>query len=133
MSIAQEFLEKWNFNKCIGAIDGKHVLIRPPPNTGSYYFNYKHTFSIVLLAIIDADYRFIYTDVGCNGRISDGGVFKNCSLYRALEEKHLNIPKEAQLPGTDQTFPFVIVADDAFPLKDYILKPYSRNDLTPEK
>ena len=133
MSIAQEFLEKWNFNNCIGAIDGKHVLIRPPQNTGSYYFNYKHTFSIVLLAIIDADYRFIYTDVGCNGRISDGGVFKNCSLYRALEEKRLNIPKEAQLPGTDQTFPFVIVADDAFPLKDYILKPYSRNDLTPKK
>ena len=60
-------------------------------------------------------------------------MFKNCSLYRALEEKCLNIPKEAQLPGTDQTFPFVIVVDDAFPLKDYILKPYSRNDLTPEK
>ena len=39
MSVAQEFLEKWNFNNCLGAIDGKHVLIRPPPNSGSYYFN----------------------------------------------------------------------------------------------
>ena len=102
MSIAHKFLEKWNFNNCIGAIDGKHVLIRPPPNTGSYYFNYKHTFSIVLLAIVDADYRFIYTEVGCNGRISDGGVFKNCNLYR------LNIPKEAQLPGTEQSFPLLL-------------------------
>ena len=103
-------LEKWNFNNCLGTIDGKLVLIRPPPNSGSYYFNYKHTFSVVLLAIVDADYRFIYTDVGCNGRISDGGcngrisdggVFKNCSLYRALEEKRLNIPEETLLPGTE--------------------------------
>ena len=120
-------------NNCIGAMDGKHVLIRPPPNTGSYYFNYKHSFSSVLLAIVDADYRFIYTDVGCNGWISDGGVFKNCSLYRVLEEKQLSIPKETQLPGTEQTFPFVIVADDAFPLRDYIMKPYSQNGLTVDK
>ena len=112
-----EFLEKWNFNNCIGAMDGKHVLIQPPPNSGSYYFNYKHTFSIVLQTVADANNRFIYTDVGCNGRISDGGVFKNCNLYHALEQNSLNIPKESALPGTEQAFPFVIVADDAFPLK----------------
>ena len=114
-------------------MDGKHVLIQPPPNSGSYYFNYKHTFSIVLLAIADANYKFIYTDVGCNGRISDGGVFKNCNLYHALEQNSLNIPKESTLPGTEQAFPFVIVADDAFPLKQYLMKPYSQQGLTPEK
>ena len=133
--IARKFLEKWNFNNCIGAMDGKHVLIRPPPNSGSYYFNYKHSFSIVLLAIVDANYKFIYTDIGCNGRISDGGVFKNCSLYHALEHKtlHTCIPKASPLPGSNQAFPFVLVADDAFPLKDYIMKPYSQHGLTAEK
>ena len=132
-SIAKEFTEKWNFNNCIGAMDGKHVLINPPANSGSYYFNYKHSFSTVLLAIVDADYKFIYTDVGCNGRVSDGGVFKNCNLYRALEEKQLNIPNPTVLPGTQNQFPFVIVADDAFPLKDYILKPYSQRSLNQER
>lgn len=69
--------------------------------------------------------------MGCNGRIPDGGVFKNCSLYHV--EKHLNIPKETMLPGTKLNFPFVVVADDTFPLKEYIVKPYSQTDLTRER
>ena len=131
--IANEFAERWNFSNCIGAMDGKHIAIRPPPNTGSYYFNYKGFFSIVLLAVVDADYQFTYIDVGCNGRISDGGVFKNCSLNRALEENTLNIPSNCQLPGTDVCVPYALVADDAFPLKRYILKPYSQRNLTRTK
>ena len=87
----------------------------------------------MLLAIVDADYKFIYADIGCNGGISDGGVFRNCNLYRALEEKRLNIPNPTKLPGTQSLFPYVIVTDDAFPLKDYILKPYSQSGLTQER
>ena len=65
--------------------------------------------------------------------MSDGGVFKNCNLYQALEKQQLNIPQPTTLPGTQILFPFVIVADDAFPLKDYILKPYSQRGLTRER
>ena len=75
-------------------MDGKHILKQPPPNSGSYYFNYKQRFSIVLLAIVDANYNFLYVDNGCNGRISDGGVFKNSTLYTALEENSLNYPTQ---------------------------------------
>lgn len=28
LNIAQQFEEKWQFNHCIGAIDGKHVVIQ---------------------------------------------------------------------------------------------------------
>ena len=114
-------------------MDGKHIMIQPPSNTGSYYFNYKQRFSIVLLAIVDANYNFTYIDVGCNGRISDGGVFKNSNLFRALEENSLNMPKMDILPFTEINFPYFIVADEAFPLKEYILKPYSQRGLTLER
>lgn len=88
-------------------------------------FNYKHTFSIVLLALADANYKLLYIDVGCKGRISDGGVFSRSSLYGAIERNLLNIPPPQCLPGTSIKTPYVIVADDAFALKTYMMKPYS--------
>ena len=111
-------------------MDGKHILIRPPPNTGSYYYNYKHTFSIVLLAVVDANYKFLYVDVGCNGRVSDGGVFKNSNLSAALEHNTLDIPSPEPLPGEEFKLPYMLVADDAFPLKENIQKPFGQTGLT---
>ena len=72
-------------------------------------------------------------DIGCNGRISDGGVFRKCSLSKALEEKSLNIPAPRTLPGRSDLIPYMLVADEAFPLKEYIMKLYSQRNLTTEK
>lgn len=128
LRIAEAFNNKWNFPHCLGAIDGKHVVMQAPCNSGSMYYNYKGTHSIVLLAVVDAHYKFIYVDVGCNGRISDGGVFRNCSLYQKLEERSLYLPEEVPLPNREMKVPYCFVADDAFAMKPYILKPYPHRD-----
>ncbi|XP_076243324.1 uncharacterized protein LOC143184746 [Calliopsis andreniformis] len=52
-SIANYFQTLWQFNNCLGAIDGKHVQIVKSANSNSYFYNYKGTFSVVMLAIVN--------------------------------------------------------------------------------
>lgn len=122
--IANEYWTQWNFPNCIGTLDGKHVVIEAPANSGSLYFNYKKTFSVVLLALVDANYRFIWVDVGSYGKNSDSGIFTNSKLCKYLDEEQLNVPEDAALPGTNVLAPYVIVGDEAFPLKRNLMRPY---------
>lgn len=73
---------------------------------------------------MDARYKFIIVDIGSYGRNSDGGIFAHSSLGRRLENGTFNIPNGKYLPHTTLTAPYVIVGDEAFPLKTYLLRPY---------
>ena len=86
-----------------------------------------------MMALVDADYKFIYCDVGCNGRISDGGVFGGCSLDEAMQKKTANIPQPQPAPGDERPISYFMVADEAFPLRETILKPYPHRSLEVEK
>ena len=71
---------------------------------GSEYFNYKGTQSIVLMAMVDANSRIVYVDIGCNGRVSDGGVLRDSKLGRAMfgddtSNVMMNVPLPVPLPG----------------------------------
>lgn len=89
-SISYDFFNIWNFPNCLGAIDGKHVNIQAPNNSGSLYYNYKSFFSTVLLAVVDAKYRFVVVDVVSYGRNSDGGILQNSKFGKNLNNNKLN-------------------------------------------
>ncbi|XP_011868296.1 PREDICTED: uncharacterized protein LOC105562239 [Vollenhovia emeryi] len=124
LRLAEEFEGRWNFNHCIGAIDGKHVTIECPPNAGSSYYNYKNSHSIVLLGICDAQYMFTFVDIGAYGRCSDGGVFKNSKMGLKFNLKEMNVPTPEPLSPGGPPLPYVLVGDEAFQLTDYLLRPY---------
>ena len=103
---------------CCGAIDGKHVKIRAPKKNGTTHFNYKGFFSIVLLAVVDGNYRFIWADVGAEGSASDAGIFNAGPLRGDLENNRMGFPDPEPLPG-----------DDAFPLRTWMMKLYGHRGL----
>lgn len=124
LQIADDFNQKWNYPHCCGSMDGKHICLQAPMNTGSDYFNYKGFFSIVLLAIVDADYCFTFVNVGCQGRLSDGGVYANTTFKQLLETSSLNLPPMKVLPGRTSPSPFVFLGDEAFALQPHIMIPF---------
>uniref|UniRef100_A0A034WPJ8 DDE Tnp4 domain-containing protein n=1 Tax=Bactrocera dorsalis TaxID=27457 RepID=A0A034WPJ8_BACDO len=76
----------------------------------------------------------IVVNIGAKGSGSDGGVFNECKFNEKLQNNQLNIPPNRPLLNREKEIPFVIVADDAFPLQKHIMKPYSKRNLTmPEK
>ncbi|XP_028410737.1 protein ALP1-like [Dendronephthya gigantea] len=122
--IADEFERLWNFPNCCGAIDGKHIRIQAPPGSGSLYFNYKKWHSIVLLAVVSADYCFTLVDIGDNGRHSDGGIFQSSEIGVGMVTNLLGFPEARPLTGTSTVTPFLIVGDEAFPLMKNMMRPY---------
>ncbi|MCM8858028.1 MAG: transposase family protein [Candidatus Thiodiazotropha sp.] len=128
--IAEQFGARWNFHHTVGALDGKHIAIRCPRNGGSLYYNYKGFHSIVLMALVDADYKFIWVDVGANGSASDATVFNQSELKETIENGSIGFPAADPLPQDDRPMPYFIIADDAFPLRTWLMKPFSRRNLT---
>ena len=119
--VSEGFEHIWNFPHCIGAIDGKHVVLQAPSHSGSTFFNYKGTHSIVLIAVCDANYCFTLIDIGDAGRHSDGGVLSNSAFGQAMEGGELSLPEPSIIPGINSAIPCMFVGDSAFPLKNYML------------
>ena len=124
--IAADFKEIWNLPHCVGAIDGKHVAIKSPINSGSLYYNYKGYFSTVLMAICDARYVFTLVDIGNYGSNNDSGIFRHSAMGKAFFDNDMNLPEPEILqenPGLGK-IPYFIVGDEAFPLQPWLLRPF---------
>lgn len=132
-SIAKGFLEKWNMPNCVGAVDGKHISIQAPKNSGSQFFNYKKTFSFVLMAVCDAHYRFTLVDIGAFGRNHDSVVFNESNFGKAIMNDQLHLPLATELPNSDIKMDYYLVGDQAFPLSNRIMRPYPGQYLPIEK
>ncbi|XP_055499364.1 putative nuclease HARBI1 [Leucoraja erinacea] len=132
--VALGFENSWNFAHTCGALDGKHVAICCPPRGGSNDFNYKKFHSIVLLAVVDHNYNFLYVDVGTPGSAGDGRIWKETWLGKKMEGGTAGMPDPEPLPGEDSPTPHMRwLLTKPLHYGPWIMKPYPQRNLTREQ
>lgn len=106
----------------IGAIDGSHIRIRSPgPLKDVPYYNYKHIYSIVLLAIVDNVGMFRWFAFGAPGSCGDSGVFQRCHFYRDIVEEMSGPAGERELVANGAC----LLGDSAFAEMPWMWTPVS--------
>ncbi|VDL83028.1 unnamed protein product [Nippostrongylus brasiliensis] len=107
----------------MGALDGKHIACVCPNRSGSRFFTYKNYYSLVLLALVDANYKCVLYDLGAPGRSSDAGIFMTSSMKTLLEESEDDFPSDVNLEGLG-TVPCHFLVDQGFRLTTRFMRPY---------
>ena len=124
INISKGFYNDWNMPHTIGCIDGKHIRIECPKLSGSLYHNYKGFFSIVLMAICDANYCFTLFDLGQYGSNNDSGILANSEMGELFEINRLFVPKDSELNDSGIKLSYFLLGDEIFPLKKWLMRPY---------
>ena len=125
--IANSMFSSWNFPNCIGVLDGKHIAIECPANSGSNHYNYKKFCSLVLMAMCDSRYCFTFVDIGNYGRDNDAHIFNNSLMGKAFLNGTLDLPPPRNIDG--YLLPYVVVSDEIFALRSWLMKPFSGKGL----
>ncbi|XP_048373451.1 protein ANTAGONIST OF LIKE HETEROCHROMATIN PROTEIN 1-like [Sphaerodactylus townsendi] len=114
------------FPHCIGAIDGMHILIRAPGGRMDESGNCKKNCSIFLQGTVDHTGRFINAEVGWSGRSHDAFIFQNSALCTAMDAG-VFVPGNPTLDLNGVQVPALMVADGAYPIRRWLMKPFGKN------
>lgn len=120
-----------DFPFAFGAIDGCHLRIQCPigETARKDYYNYKNFYSIVLMAIVDGSGRFLWACVGMPGNCHDSTLLQSTALWPRLRTLcEISTQQIGEL-----TVPSMILGDNAFPFRPYLMKRFSQARRTPEQ
>ena len=85
------------------------------------------------MALVDADYKFIWIDMGGSGHMSDSQIFNGCELRKMIVAHTVGIPKADKLPHDNKLTHYFILGDDIFAMRTWLMKPYSHRYLSTEE
>ena len=89
---------------------------------------------VVLVAVTDTDYRFMYNDIGRYGRDCGSTIFKRSTLWTSIQTNMLELPSERPLTGTeDPNVPHFFAGDEGFALNRNLLWSFGGSNLSVKK
>ena len=143
LEVERRFANRWDYVNTIGAIDGKHVVMIKPRSSGSTYYNYKQSFSINLMAIVGADYKFIAYDIGSPGRMADSGIWNRSQMRPSFNPSansnplktppaHVLVSPMNNVDSRQKPVNYHLIGDDGFGLGLHLMKPYAGRNLLVE-
>ncbi|KAG8376175.1 hypothetical protein BUALT_Bualt09G0035900 [Buddleja alternifolia] len=121
--IKREFKSLSGIPNVCGSMYTTHIPIAEPKSNVAAYFNKRHTernqkssYSVTVQGVVDS--KGVFTDVciGWPGSMSNDQILKKSSLFQRANKGTLN--------------DMMIVANSGFPLMDWLLVPYTQQNLT---
>ncbi|KAG8291498.1 hypothetical protein J6590_108747 [Homalodisca vitripennis] len=86
------------------------------------------------MAVTDADYKFVFIDVGSYGKCGDSIIFQQSALHQRILADTIDLPEDRAISSSSSTpIPFVFLADDAFSLSHRVLCPFIGKQLNDTK
>ena len=85
------------------------------------------------MALVDADYKFLWVDIGGVGHQADSQIFNNSELCEMILKKRIGFPPDNCLPNDHKKTPYFILGNDVFALRRWMMKTYSDRYLTRER
>ena len=134
ISIMADMEAHWQFGFAFCGIDGSHIPIKCPAGGAvamKQYYNFKNFYSVVLLALVDANYRFIWASCGAPGNTHDSTYFQSTNIWEKICNGTL-LPNDIRTVGGDNISP-INLGDGAFPMRSWLMKPYGDAILSEEK
>ena len=131
----QEMESEWQFEYAFSAIDGSHLPIKCPPGLAQamkQYHNFKNFYSVILLALVDAKYRFIWASLGAPGNTHDSTLFQSTTLWSNIVSGDV-LSEAAAKTNDDIVIPPLILGDGTFLMRSLLLKPYGDAVLSDKK
>ena len=110
--VKEKFRTRWNIPHAVRAIDGKHIVMKKPKKSGSDYYNYNGFFSLVLLALVDEAYRFLWIECWSSGFCSDAQIFNRSDLREKIEDGSFGLLASEPLGDRGQDLHYFLLGNN---------------------
>ncbi|KAF7237348.1 Protein ANTAGONIST OF LIKE HETEROCHROMATIN PROTEIN 1, partial [Varanus komodoensis] len=111
------------FPHCIGVMDGTLLPIVTPTGQAEESASRKKFHSILLQGTTDHTGRFIDIEVGWSGKHHDVSIFRKSALCQGMDNGSF-VPGNPVITLGDTEVPALILADGAYPMRKWLMKPY---------